>query len=87
MARISGAPSGCLFIYMFLCLAYSSCSINVSCTELKGKKELCFPLKFWREACGKVAIIYDLRVVISGLHENGLSWIKPLADWTWELAT
>lgn len=78
---------GVSFISVFLCLAYSSCSINVSCTELKGKKELFFLWKFWREACGEVAIICDLPIVISGLHENGLSWIKPLADWPWELAT
>lgn len=34
--------------------------MNVSRTELKGTKELFFPLKVWREACGNVAIICDL---------------------------
>lgn len=57
--------------------------MNVSHTELKGTKELFFPLKVWREACGNVAIICDLL----GDMRNGLPWGKPLADWPWELAT
>lgn len=67
-----GSFSCVLFVLMFLLMAHCSCSINSSCTELKGME-----IFFFFEVLGgglwesyANAIICGLHIVIFGLHEK-----------------
>ena len=70
------------FASMFFCPAYSSCSINVSCTRLKGKKELFF---FIGKPRGKLPLSVTFMVSFLGClrvdcHGSGL-WPTGRGSW------